>query len=129
MPCQRNLALIVGSELLAGNVGSILVELAACWAIVLLVSGIYLWWPRSAAGAAGVLYPRLRQGRQVFWRYFYWLRGYPGRWFGAAYSKKSGSGIQHRYSRIGPLVLHGSGQKWPTPRLTLANHYLKPPWR
>ena len=30
MPCQRNLALIVGSELLAGNVGSILVELAAC---------------------------------------------------------------------------------------------------
>jgi uncharacterized iron-regulated membrane protein len=55
-------------ELLAGNAGSVVVELAACWAIVLVITGLYLWWPRSASGLAGTLYPRLRQGGRVFWR-------------------------------------------------------------
>jgi uncharacterized iron-regulated membrane protein len=55
-------------ELLLGNFGSILVELAACWAIVLIVTGLYLWWPRNANGVAGVIYPRLRQGSRTFWR-------------------------------------------------------------
>jgi len=55
-------------ELLAGNVGSIVVELAACWAIVLIISGLYLWWPRSTSGIAGILYPRLGKGGRIFWR-------------------------------------------------------------
>lgn len=55
-------------ELFAGRTGSILVELAACWAIIMIVTGLYLWWPRDARGAAGVLYPRTGQGRRVFWR-------------------------------------------------------------
>lgn len=54
-------------ELLAGNAGSMIVELAACWCIVLLLSGVYLWWPRSAR-LAGTLYPRLRSGPRVLWR-------------------------------------------------------------
>ena len=48
--------------------GSILIELAASWAIIMLITGLYLWWPREARGAAGVFYPRLREGRRVFWR-------------------------------------------------------------
>jgi uncharacterized iron-regulated membrane protein len=55
-------------ELLAGAFGSYLVEIAACWAIVLLLTGLYLWWPRGRRGLAGVLYPRLRKGERVFWR-------------------------------------------------------------
>lgn len=55
-------------ELLAGSVGSVLVELAACWAIVLVITGLYLWWPVSAKGLAGVIYPRLQKGGRVFWR-------------------------------------------------------------
>lgn len=55
-------------ELLAGNFGSVLVELAACWAIVLIVTGLYLWWPKSARGLAGILYPRLDRGGRMFWR-------------------------------------------------------------
>lgn len=55
-------------ELLLGRGGSMLVELAASWAIVMLISGLYLWWPRDANGMAGVLYPRLRRGGRVFWR-------------------------------------------------------------
>jgi uncharacterized iron-regulated membrane protein len=55
-------------ELLAGRAGSILVELAASWAIIMLITGLYLWWPRDTRGIAGVLYPRLRSGSRVFWR-------------------------------------------------------------
>ena len=55
-------------ELLAGDRGSNLVELAACWAIVMLITGLFLWWPRSATGLAGVLWPRLGGGARQFWR-------------------------------------------------------------
>jgi len=48
--------------------GSYLLELGACWAIVMTLTGLYLWWPRNAAGFAGVLYPRLRNGSRIFWR-------------------------------------------------------------
>src|SRR3954454_4418760 len=48
----------IHSELLAGRTGSILVELAASWAIIMLITGLYLWWPSEIRGAAGVLYPR-----------------------------------------------------------------------
>lgn len=63
-----NIVKTIHGELLIGNIGSILVELAACWAIVLVVTGLYLWWPRNTNGIAGVLYPRLREGSRTFWR-------------------------------------------------------------
>lgn len=55
-------------ELLMGDRGSMLVELAASWAIVMILTGLYLWWPREAGQIAGVLYPRLTRGRRIFWR-------------------------------------------------------------
>jgi uncharacterized iron-regulated membrane protein len=55
-------------ELLAGDTGSRIVELAASWAIVLLVSGLYLWWPRQTEKLAGVLWVRLGKGKRIFWR-------------------------------------------------------------
>ncbi len=55
-------------ELLSGDRGSMVVELAASWTIVLIVTGIYLWWPRQAKGWGGVLYPRLKAGSRIFWR-------------------------------------------------------------
>jgi len=54
-------------ELMLGDPGSMVVELASSWAIVLILTGLYLWWPRKA-GVAGVAYPRLSQGGRVFWR-------------------------------------------------------------
>jgi uncharacterized iron-regulated membrane protein len=59
---------MIHSSLLAGTAGAIVIELAACWAIVMLITGFYLWWPRDSRGLAGVIYPRLREGRRVFWR-------------------------------------------------------------
>ena len=58
----------IHSNLLVGRTGSILIELAASWAIIMLGTGLYLWWPRETRGIAGVLYPRLTRGRVVFWR-------------------------------------------------------------
>ncbi len=65
-------------RLLMGDKGSYLVELAASWAIVMIVTGLFLWWPRDAKGLAGVLYPRLhiasgqplsgKVARRIFWR-------------------------------------------------------------
>lgn len=48
--------------------GSYLLELGASWAIVMILTGLYLWWPRNSQGPAGVLYPRLRNGSRTFWR-------------------------------------------------------------
>ena len=58
----------IHSNLLVGRTGSILIELAASWAIIMLATGLYLWWPRETRGVAGVLYPRVNRGRIVFWR-------------------------------------------------------------
>ncbi|WP_454885597.1 PepSY-associated TM helix domain-containing protein [Sphingomonas oryzagri] len=54
-------------QLLAGATGSMIVEIAACWAIVMILTGLYLWWPRGR-GPAGVVWPRLHGGRRLFWR-------------------------------------------------------------
>ena len=37
----------IHGELLLGDVGTKFVELAAHWAIVMFITGIYLWWPRG----------------------------------------------------------------------------------
>lgn len=55
-------------ELWMGDRGSNLVETASCWTIVLILTGLLLWWPRGGLGAAGVLYPRLGRGQRIFWR-------------------------------------------------------------
>ena len=47
-------------NLLVGDWGSYVIELAASWAIVMLISGLYLWWPNNAQSIAGIVYPRLK---------------------------------------------------------------------
>ena len=63
-----NVLFYLHGELLMGDRGSNVVELAASWAIVLLLTGIYLWWPRQSQRLAGVLYVRLGHGSRIFWR-------------------------------------------------------------
>jgi uncharacterized iron-regulated membrane protein len=55
-------------ELMLGKPGSMLVELAASWAIVMLLTGSYLWWPRDGRTLAGVIYPRLSLRGRALWR-------------------------------------------------------------
>jgi uncharacterized iron-regulated membrane protein len=63
-------------ELLVGNRGSALVELAASWAIIMILTGLVLWWPRGARGAGGVVYPRLGRGSRIFWRDIHGVSGF-----------------------------------------------------
>ena len=63
---MRQVARLHG-ELLLGDPGSMIVELAASWAVVMILTGLWLWWPRQARSLAGVVYPRLRGGPRVFW--------------------------------------------------------------
>jgi uncharacterized iron-regulated membrane protein len=46
-------------ELLAGEWGSMIVELAASWAIVMILTGLYLWWPRK------LFFPRLGSWKDI----------------------------------------------------------------
>ena len=55
-------------QLLLGNTGSIIMEMVASWTIVLIATGLYLWWPRRIQGLAGVLYPRITRNGRVRWR-------------------------------------------------------------
>lgn len=55
-------------ELLMGWFGSAFVELTACWTIILLITGLYLWWPRPGWQWKGIFLPRIRSGTRVFWR-------------------------------------------------------------
>lgn len=65
----------IHGQLLIGRQGSWIVELAASWAIVLIVTGLYLWWPRGR-GLAGTVWPRLTRGGRVFWRDLHAVTGF-----------------------------------------------------
>ncbi|MCP1221295.1 PepSY domain-containing protein [Acetobacter orientalis] len=55
-------------QLLLGNVGSVIMEMVASWTIVLIVTGVLLWWPRHQRGLAGIVYPRLGTKGRTRWR-------------------------------------------------------------
>lgn len=57
----------IHGTLLAGEVGSHFVELVACWTLVMLVTGIWMWWPKKWR-LRGVLLPRMDVGGRRMWR-------------------------------------------------------------
>ncbi|MCW1429916.1 PepSY-associated TM helix domain-containing protein [Novosphingobium sp. JCM 18896] len=65
----------IHGELLIGPRGSWIVELAASWAIVMILTGLYLWWPQGT-GLAGVVWPRLASGKRAFWRDLHAVTGF-----------------------------------------------------
>ena len=65
----------IHGQLLLGKQGSWIVEMAASWAIVLILSGLYLWWPKGR-GMAGVVWPRLGAGGRLFWRDLHAVTGF-----------------------------------------------------
>ncbi|MFD1425086.1 PepSY-associated TM helix domain-containing protein [Laceyella sacchari] len=67
-------------ELMMGTMGDRLVELAACWAMILIITGLYLWWPKEKT-IRGALVPRLTKGGRIFRRDTHavtgvWLSGF-----------------------------------------------------
>ena len=66
----------IHGELLLGDRGSNLVELAASWAIVMIITGLYLWWPTNMKSLAGIVYPRLSKNGRVWWRDLHAVTGF-----------------------------------------------------
>lgn len=56
----------VHSLVLLGAGPNMLIEIVAGWAIVMVVTGVVLWWPKGGSG--GVVTVRGRPGQRLFWR-------------------------------------------------------------
>nr|WKF61934.1 hypothetical protein HUO10_006466 [Paraburkholderia busanensis] len=55
-------------KLLLGKPGELLMELAACWTLVMIGTGVALWWPRGKTTARDALVPRLALKGRPFWK-------------------------------------------------------------
>ncbi|WP_438422689.1 PepSY-associated TM helix domain-containing protein [Aquimarina macrocephali] len=55
-------------ELLMGTFGTKIVELIASWMVVLILTGLYVWWPERGRKIKGVFIPRTNQGKRIFFR-------------------------------------------------------------
>lgn len=61
------------SLILVGTWANWLVEIVAGWTIVLVITGLYLWWPRSKS--ANIIQVRESPARRVWWRDVHALTG------------------------------------------------------
>ena len=107
-------------SLMVGEGGSNIVELASCWAIVLIMTGLYLWWPRGGSAIWGAFLPRRLKGR-LMWRE---VHGVVGMWsavlilfllFTGLPWAENWSGYLHRF-----LDMTGTG--YPASYRTHVNH-------
>lgn len=64
------------SELMAGTLGDRLVELVASWTIIMILSGLYLWFPKSREKLKGVFTFRFNKGNRVRWRDLHAVSGF-----------------------------------------------------
>ncbi|MFC7370249.1 PepSY-associated TM helix domain-containing protein [Fictibacillus iocasae] len=64
-----NVAARLHSEwIIGGTFINRFVELAACWTVILLATGLYIWWPRNRKSIWGTILPRFRHSGRTFWR-------------------------------------------------------------
>jgi uncharacterized iron-regulated membrane protein len=57
----------IHGTLLGGEIGSHIVELVACWTLVMLVTGLWMWWPKHWR-IQGIFVPRIGVGGRRMWR-------------------------------------------------------------
>lgn len=58
----------IHGTLLLGDFGDRLQEIAAGLGIVLVLSGLYLWWPRNGRSLSRVLFPNVGASGRAFWK-------------------------------------------------------------
>ncbi|WP_153076395.1 PepSY-associated TM helix domain-containing protein [Paraburkholderia bonniea] len=62
-------------KLLLGKPGELLMELAACWTLVMLGTGIALWWPRAGTSVRAALRPRFALKGRPLWKNLHAVMG------------------------------------------------------
>lgn len=63
-----DLADTIHGTLLIGDIGDRLIEIAAGFGVVLIATGLYLWWPREGRGLARMLVPQLSARGRALWK-------------------------------------------------------------
>ncbi|WP_019960798.1 PepSY-associated TM helix domain-containing protein [Woodsholea maritima] len=109
----------IHGNLMAGKRGSYIVELMASWMIVLIITGVYLWWPRREQGekASRFFAPSFKNLRpRALLKH---LHGVVGAWIGAMILILLLSGLPWTqvwgagYDRVEKLMgWDGPGQEW-----------------
>lgn len=64
----------IHGTLLLGDAGDRIIEAAASLAIVLIATGLYMWWPRER-GVLSSLFPRLSAKGRAFWKELHMTAG------------------------------------------------------
>lgn len=112
-----NLVKRIHGTLLGGDRGSLVVEIMASWMIILIITGIYLWWPRNMPFWR-VFLPRFGEGpgKRETWRK---VHGMGGAWiggvilvilfFGLPWTQVWGDGFNKVKTLAG---LKAPGQEW-----------------
>lgn len=57
--------LLIGTD---GGPGDFVIEIAASLGIILLITGLYLWWPRNGRSMASALVPNLSLSGRALWK-------------------------------------------------------------
>ncbi|GGX31477.1 PepSY-associated TM helix domain-containing protein [Aquimarina muelleri] len=65
-------------ELLTGKFGTKIIELIASWMVVLILTGLYVWWPTRGWKIKGLFIPRIKEGKRTFFRDLHAISGF---WF------------------------------------------------
>ena len=63
-------------ELLMGKWGTKIVELIASWMVVLIITGLYVWWPSRGWSLKGFFIPRTNIDRRTFFRDLHAISGF-----------------------------------------------------
>ena len=63
-------------ELLLGKFGTKIVELIASWMFVLIITGIYVFWPNKKEGIKGFFRIRFKQGKRILFRDLHTVLGF-----------------------------------------------------
>ncbi|MDE2428837.1 MAG: PepSY domain-containing protein [Burkholderiales bacterium] len=67
----RNWARRLHSRMLQNDAWRWLIELAASWMLIMMMTGIYLWWPRGKATWRDILQWKSGTGGRAAWRYLH----------------------------------------------------------
>jgi len=63
-------------ELLLGKFGTKIVELIASWMFVLIITGVYVFWPNKKEGIKGFFRIRFKEGKRVLFRDLHTVLGF-----------------------------------------------------
>jgi len=89
-------------ELLMGSFGTKIIELIGCWMVVLIITGVYVWWPERSWNLKGYFIPRIRSGRRAFFRDAHAITGF---WLSALFLLILAGGLPW-------TDVFGAGFKW-----------------